>query len=132
MRSIHPEFLILSACCSAFREEDNRIRTRELEDILWHLDYKSKKVKGVYKGVEEDSFLVVTKDTGGILELANSFNQEAVLHVSPMREASLVFLSDTPPVYQGIWTEVTKHTAQYQDNYTMDTDGRYYITRRIK
>lgn len=131
MRSIHPEFFILSASCSAFRDDDNRIRTREMEDILHLANYPYKKVQGVYKGVPEDSFLVVTEDTGGILELANSFNQEAVLHVSPMREASLVFLGDTPPVYQGLWTEVTKHTAQYHDNYTIDMDERYYICRKI-
>ena len=130
MRSIHPEFFILSASCSDFRDEDNALRTREMEDELRFSLLLYKKVQGVYKGVPEDSFLVVVDDTAGILELANSYNQESVLHVSPMREAALIYLSDRPPVYQGLWTEVTAHTARYEDNYTSDAEGRYYITRR--
>ena len=132
MRSLQPEFFIISASLNSDADYCNYTRHRDLQYDLQYSDLPYKEVYGRYEGNEERAFLVVTNDLEGIIELAYEYDQQSVLHVSPMREAALIFLYDQAPQYLGAFVEVSKKLVGVLPNSTYDPlMDKLYTTRKI-
>jgi hypothetical protein len=124
------QVVILSAELSSLSSEQNTRRTALLNDMISELRLPFKTAKGIYKGSEESSFVVVVRNEADIETLANfafkSFGQESVLHQDSNQLARLIFATgETQEV--GKLVQVSKMLAQSMDNYTL-MDGKYYTT----
>ncbi len=131
MRTTQPAFYLISAELSDKTSEENSNATEDLESYLTKVNMLFKPVTGVYKGVMEQSFLVLTINPYGMISLAEQYGQESVLFVDGNREATLIFTdAETPPRYVGKWTSIIASEAVRSENYTQDGDN-FYTTKRI-
>jgi len=91
--------LIISSTDQNATFESQRQAAITLNGVLSDLGLPFKKAKGVYKGLEEDAFVVVVKNQEEIDSLTaiafNSFNQESVLHQDANQQATLLFSNGT-------------------------------------
>ena len=86
-----------------------------------------KQLKGAYKNVIETSYLVNVDLSGDlcqlvsdIYDLASDYDQESVLVVEKNREANLVFIDNSQPVYLGKFQESNPSEAIALGNWTLD------------
>lgn len=129
--NITRQVVILSAELSTKSFESNRQRTQTLEGILQDLHLSYNKATGVYKGSQEDSFVVIVNSELDIEVLRDfafkNFDQESILVQDANQEAYLLYQDGTTQRL-GVLEQATKEVATAQDSYTIMNDN-YYITR---
>lgn len=94
---------------------------------------------GMYKGEEEESFLVPLDDFGTVIESGLLDGQESILVLGHktsqgFRKASIVYHpGDEPPVEAGYLVPATRDEAMVEDGWTYDPLYRqYYVLREAK
>src|SRR5574343_196776 len=115
MRKI--EFVIMSAERAGLSKEENNMRTMALRECFKSEGVSFKEVKGVYKGVEEASFVVVGCGEELVRELCMAFDQECWLAVDSNRYGVLKF-TDGREGYLGRFRSVSSVVGE--DAYTYD------------
>ena len=125
-------FYIISACTG--NPFTDSVQTAALERDLLKSGFEFKKVKGVYKGVSEDSFLVSVVDTpleeAALKILARDFNQESILYVDGNRNATLIFVdfnNESKQLLKGKFQAVPDHVAKQLENTTFDGKDYYAV-----
>jgi len=106
-------------------------RRNKIQAELTQLSIKYTLVKGSYKGVEEDAFLVSSSHEALVQALCERFNQESYLKVSTYRVAELVYLrADGNKVHDviGSFQSVSEEEALSHDAWTRH-NGQYYIVK---
>ncbi len=124
--------VILSAELATSTKEANAFRTDALQDELEDRDFAYKIADGFYFGKGEVAFIVEVEDDHRfdlILDMADFFNQESVLHIDRARNAQLIFLHQrwSKMLPLGKLTAVSKEIALQNECYTL-SDGVYFIT----
>lgn len=127
--NIKPKIVILSAELSTLCPVENTARTNRLKKMLTdlHLAYGNFTdiipIKGVYKGVMEDSFCISLKDNVWEDELdilkgfaLDNFSQEAILFSDANRATELMFKDGQESI--GRLTSVSKEEATQSENYS--------------
>jgi hypothetical protein len=106
----------------------NQDRTNRLRNRLLEMGLAFDGVTGVYKGVTENAFLVVTKDVEAMKKLAREFSQERILSSDANRMSTLHFIKGED-MSLGKLKQVTKEEAQALDNYTIvrDNNREYFF-----
>lgn len=121
------EFVILSAELDSRTFEGNRQATENLRNCLSELHLPYKQVKGMYKGVEEVSFMVIVRDEAEEQTVKNfafqSFGQESVLFRDLYGKAYLEF-SQGSKQELGRFTQVDN--VEDIDAYTQ-VDEQYWV-----
>lgn len=122
-----PMFFIISAERSSEFSLVNELNTAALESHLRAFGASFKRVQGCYKGVTEESFLVVGSEKLAA-HLRDTFNQECYLVVDENRRAFLQYPTG-PGVAVGTWME--HHGARAGlEAYTVDpSTGRTYVCK---
>lgn len=125
-------FAIISAERGDVGVLDNLARTEELAGVLRASPYPFKRVRGVYRGTGEASFVVVLSqhvgdDLDWLRARAREFQQESILFVDGGK-AFLEFLADGSSEELGTWQQATPEYAMAQDDYTTDGE-RFYVVR---
>lgn len=122
------QVIILSAELSKLSSTENERRTVLLNDMITELRLPFKPAKGVYKGSEETSFVVIVRDQGDIDTITGfafkSFGQESVLHQDSNQRARLIFADGKT---QELGKLVQVDDVKNLDNYTM-MEGKFYTT----
>lgn len=123
--------ILLSAERSELSTELNQHNTNALRYSLSTLGLYFESVKGMYKGVSEESFMVfgVTSNLmlNRIMGLANLFNQESILTVGLNRDANLVYLEDGRKEHLGAFDQVSSTLGL--DAYIVLDDGTTYAVQ---
>ncbi len=130
MRARNPKCIIMSAEYYTESEESNKERTSDLYDLIRDSGMGFKMVVGSYKGVMEQSFLVVYSNDQELALLNNfakSFQQESILVLDEDRNASLMYCKDRKIEALGRLREVTKEKARELDAYTLTNDAYFTI-----
>lgn len=136
MRDIQTSKVIVSVYRGT-DEEANTASFKRVFDTLRSQGIQFRVVRGAYKGVPEESFLMYTTDSEqhqrhvaiGI-DLAVGFKQETFLEVANDNAATLHRVSGSQYSIDrvGTWREVSKVEATSRDGYTCDVlTGRYFI-----
>lgn len=90
-----------------------------------------KKVLGSYKGILENSYMVLANEDDAlkeVLRLATEFNQESILIVDENRVATLQWLtSPANATILGRWTCIDPLEAQSLENWTLDQTNYYTV-----
>jgi hypothetical protein len=95
-----------------------------------------KVVYGYYKGQGERSYYVeLPKNDKArrkliklIFDLCDKYNQESILHVDALRQATLIYLNNSVTESLGEFKQVSEHEAKQHDCYTQDVNnGGFYI-----
>lgn len=127
------QVIILSAELTTNTTKENERVTNLLEDCIKDIKLGYSKAQGFYKGVSENSFVVIVKDNDEIETLKDfafkTFNQESILHQDANGVAYLVYKSDIAEIL-GRLRRTTRDDATKQDNYTI-LKGEYYVTQMI-
>jgi hypothetical protein len=130
--NISRQVVILSAETGNATFEGNRQRTENLESCLADLNLSFKRGTGVYKGVQEVSFVVIVNNETDIQVLRDfafkSFGQESILHVDSNQEAVLIF-NDGTREQLGRLEQVNREIATSRDAYTI-LDDKYFVTNK--
>ncbi len=103
-------------------------------EFLQSKNINFKQLKGKYKGLEEDSF-IVNKDVEKLLKSIIK-NQESILELSEERYNGTRFatleITRGERVPLGYFTEAQEGDAKKQDGYTYDpTSNTYFIVKEI-
>ncbi len=105
-------------------KEENQANNAALEYSLMNLGLHYEKVKGMYKGSEENSFMILgiinNTDMTRIKGLATIFEQDSILTIDHNRNATLVYMSGVLEIL-GKWTKV--NSVKGLDGYTVLDDG---------
>lgn len=120
-------FSVLSAEHAGNRAND--LRTRQLRSKLQKNGLQFTSAIGSYKGVQENSFVVMTPtvvDRMTVTGLADFYNQESVLHVDGERRAVLHYFGVQQDVTLGIWSAVS--SIEGLDAWTLAA-GQYYAVK---
>lgn len=132
--NITQQAIIISAEHSSQTIQGNKLRTQTLSDCIDDIGLISNLATGVYKGVEETSFVVLIKDQVEIDALKDfafkTFDQESILYQDANSEAYL-FFKDGTTKQLGRMQLVDKTVALQKDNYTL-MNGNYYTTIKRK
>jgi hypothetical protein len=106
----------------------NQDRTNRLRSRLLEMGLAFDGVKGVYKGVTENSFMVVTSDVEAMKKLAREFSQESILSSDANRNTTIHFTKGED-VAVGRLKQVTKEETSSLDNYTivLDNNREYFF-----
>ncbi len=122
--------IIMSAERSNLSSEVNQHNTNALRHSLSVLGLYFETVKGIYKGVSEDSFMVMGVQSSSMLErlegLAALFNQESILVVDQHSNAFLRFM-DGGVVGIGKFGQVD--SIDGLDAYTILDDGAIFAVK---
>lgn len=125
-------FALFSGSLADKSAAENRGRTEFLGRELTAAGLEWTPVLGAYKGVSEQSFLVLlpqgddSHDFDTVMRLAKTYGQESALYVDSARFASLHYTADEADIeFVGQFGEATEADALAQDGYTL-FDGRYY------
>jgi hypothetical protein len=100
-------FSVLSAELSG--RADNAARTADLRHWLQDKELQFVSAEGSYKGVKENSFVVLTPSVIDRLlvgALAEHYGQESILHVEANRRATLHYFGVCQDVHIGMWQPV--------------------------
>jgi hypothetical protein len=124
--NIGTKFYIISAYKSDLSREENQTRQMDLHTALCAPGCTPKIVDGSYQGVAEVSNVVVGPDQASVLELAEHFQQESILEVSPGREAYLIFTDGRLDQYLGEWRG--QRTRPTDKDFTFDRTTQTYYT----
>lgn len=128
-------FMILSAERAGLSAAENAQRTAFLKRQLDSAGLDPMPVTGMYEGLAESSFLIWNDDPGTaetVSRLAETYQQESVLHVDANREAYLTFTDGRTPLELGHWHAISPTTAATEaTSYTRTPDGRYFAASRV-
>lgn len=115
-------FYIVSVMHASLTSEANFDRHEETKVWLTSLNIPYKVVKGVYKGVTEQAFLLIADDIGKTYKvatmLAEEYNQECILSVNENREAKLLYPNSETNI--GKFQRVVSTAGL--DSYTVDLE----------
>jgi hypothetical protein len=120
-------FSVLSAELSG--RADNAARTADLKQWLRDKELQFVSAEGSYKGVKENSFVVLTRSVVDRLlvgALAQHYGQESILHVDAKRNAVLHFFDVCQDVDLGTWQSVADVAGL--DAWTL-VDGQHYAVK---
>ena len=121
--------VLLSAELASNSASQNEALTRELGKELARRNESYKAVKGRFKGVDEDSYVVVPKNKDGLnslIRLAEGYSQQCVLYRDETGKAWLC--NKDGKNYIGIFKQVPRSIALKEDAYTFDpANNGYYI-----
>jgi len=127
VRNQYEKIVILSACQGNHLDPMN---TEHLKAILEESKALFAKVKGVYKGVEEMSFMVVLQEDVQLKILKEiafeTFNQESILYRDNENRAYL-HMNDGSEVYLGKLVKTTEAHAKSLDAYTYLPNEGYFV-----
>lgn len=124
------QFFIFSAELTTNSETENRIATNLASKILDQNDITYKKIDGCYKDVTEQSFLVNAKHENVVMEIAQAANQESVLFVDSMSNATLYYMDGRKPEKLGKFSEVSRDEAIDNLGFSRDVlTNKYYICK---
>lgn len=124
-------FAIFSAQLAGLDPAVNAGRNDFLRRELQHTGLDFQAVLGSYKGVEEQSFLVLLPhgDFGSdfvvVERLSRKWEQESFLFVDGQRQSSLHY-SDGRVEMVGVFSPVTRGEAAQLDGWTQDAYGSFY------
>lgn len=128
--NITQQIIILSANQNDGNNEKNRQLHENLKACLTDCGFRYKEATGVYKGQEEDSFVVLVNNETDIQTVKDfafkSFNQESVLYQDVNQEAYLLYQNGTTKQL-GRLEQVNSKLVETLDSYTV-MDGRVYAT----
>lgn len=86
-----------------------------------------KEVRGRYRGMDEEAFLVHAKHEKAIKVLAGMFRQKCILYVNEDRYGCFVYLANDEHEYVGKFVKTTKAEVLEQTGYTYDPiEDQYY------
>lgn len=133
MRQLQPEFYILSGALAGDDEHDALAKTDTLAAYFETHNLAAMRVNGVYKNVAEPAVLVMqTQKSRGddferaVLRMARQYGQESVLHVTPERNAALIYCDGERREPLGRFREVDETEALRHDAYT-EYCGRFWV-----
>ena len=107
-------FAIVSAWKDNRSKAENEKATKELEHHIKSLGYGYSRTKGVWKGGEEPSRVVVGMTKDQAVKIATKFDQESVLYVGPETDLHAVLISqDGSEEDKGLF-----HPQKEGDSYT--------------
>jgi hypothetical protein len=120
--------LIFSGESNNVSAEKNAIRTKEIESALKnaYLDYK--KVIGSYKGIKENSFVVLDTDKTRqvVKDLCEVYNQQSFMGIDSNRQAYLVYMSSGRTEELGRFKAVSESEALKSEAWTYDPTTKTY------
>lgn len=123
------QFFIFSAELSTNTDEQNHKNNMCLIAALKSLKIPFKSLEGMYQGTIEKSYLVEAKHEDLILAFAEVYDQESILFVDALSNASLIYLGrDNPEVKLGKFKQVAYLEALGRENYTRDVYNNTYWT----
>ncbi len=126
-------FIIISAQTSEASAAKDR---NSLTSDLVKLGITFHHVRGCYKGVEEDSFLIHGKHLDEAVTLGKKYGQESLLLVNAYSVASLYSLptadGDTNTHVIGTFLSCTEELAKEQTGWTRSDAGQYYYINANK
>jgi hypothetical protein len=100
-------------------------------NLLTSLGLQYKSVIGRYKGIDENSYMVLIEDKDDRHRLEvylKKYSQESYLYVNEDRRSPLVFLDDKSTIELGRFSMVSPAEALLHDAFTLDVStGLYYI-----
>jgi len=117
-------FSVLSAELSG--RADNAARTADLKQWLRDKELQFVSAEGSYKGVKENSFVVLTPSVIDRLlvgALAEHYGQESILHVEASRRATLHYFGVCQDMDLGVWRPIADVSGM--DAWTL-VAGQYY------
>lgn len=124
------QVVILSAERSELSFESNRQRSINLASCIEELGLRFREATGVYKGVEETSFVVIVRDNTEVDVLKDfafkNFGQESILHQDSNQEAHLIY-NDGKVERLGRLEQVSEEEALKQDSFTI-MGNKFYTT----
>ena len=124
---------IISAEVSGLSDLENAHRTDQLWGDIGALELKAKPSIGLYKGITEQSIVVVERSTDSLrdllLSVSDEYSQECIMVREPSGSCYLLANGDSD-LYIGEWREVPESIAKMATNSTM-VDGKYYITSKF-
>ena len=124
-------FFIVSAQKAELTPAANAARADEMARLLTASGLTWERVRGVWDGCIEDSFLVLATSTEGpefetVRNLAQDFDQVCFLSVDSARIVALEFVSGDLEIIGKF--QVLPDGAELPQNYTIDKDGTVYVT----
>lgn len=128
--NIKQQFVILSAELATRSSELNKEQTLILEDKLIKLGVSYAQTIGSYKGVLENSFIVVVPDQR-VLEYIKRvafevFSQESILYSDVNGTVSLEYAHGSKPMLLGRMQEINANDINNFTAYTK-LDNRYFV-----
>lgn len=126
--------ILFSAELASLPRDVNAQRTRDLARLLHSFKVSYRKALGRYHGTDETSFLVtVTPETADetlrlALELANRFEQEAILEVNET-QGTLRDKSGAPIGSLALVSESLESQRPESDHTAIETRGGYLILK---
>lgn len=100
--------------------------TRDTRILLNIMKIPFKYITGHYKGVEEQSFLLIGNHETIVKELCIKYNQECYLDSACDRTTELVYLKPSKREFIGTMKHITRDHAKTLDTYTKLDNGLYY------
>lgn len=104
---------------------------QELTILKEHGFQANKPMKGVYKGKEENSWLICItgqEQRRKLVDLAREYKQESILFSGIDRTCTLHYIEDGREEILGVLTETPEHHAKQQQSYTFDPQsGKYWV-----
>jgi molybdopterin-guanine dinucleotide biosynthesis protein A len=125
MRS-NNQYFIFSGEYYKNTDAENATATQIISQGLKAAGIPFKEAVGAYKGVKEFSFVVPARFESQVLEIARAFNQESVLFIDSMSNASLQYLDGDKIERIGRFTQV--NSPQGLEAWSM-IDGRFYTCK---
>lgn len=125
-------FYVFSVQRSELSEEENRGRVGFVRTWLKRAGIRAYPVVGRYKGEEESSFIVFDNTPGSdemrrhVLNIANLYEQESILHVDANGLAYLYSSTGALLSTLGMWREIPAEQAAQLEAVTQTADGRYW------
>ena len=128
------ELVVMSAFNNGNSYGRNLMQHDLLKADLKASNYSFKEVKGRYKGVDEDSFIVHLEDLRDINDLkalAIFYKQESILYIADnSRNAYLHTFGKNDPLLLGKITHVSKDVAMRSEAFTYDhQNDNYFIIK---
>lgn len=122
------DFYIISAERFNLSREENAQRTLDMTITFLRAGVDFIACRGVYKGTEERSFMVMNAGLpAGLIEsLAKAYEQESVLEVRNLRATLVYFDGKTKPEYLGRFEQ---HTEEYLPESYTKVGSEYYIVK---
>jgi len=126
-----PDCYIFSVQSTSRTFGDNVLIHGSVKKFLTTIEAPFTVVTGHYKGIEEQSFLIVGQSHKDLVErLCKQYSQEAYLHIHSDNTAELVYTSFSKTEKVGKLVEVSESEATKLDNYTFVPNlNRFYTTK---
>ena len=118
----------LKVFISAFQGNDSSLHTTMKHLLDMHnLNYKE--VVGSYQGTLEKSFMVDldTKNLDFFKSMGRLFNQDSILFVNDLNQATLIFMDGRESINLGKMKQVTEFEAKSNEAYTFIPELNIYL-----